>query len=96
MTIQRPCLNCGNLTTRITRCEHCQRHHDSLYDADYRRRAERIREHATHCHICGEGARPDDPFTADHIRPRDPSSPLAPAHRSCNTRKSNRTDWHQQ
>ncbi|WP_353934167.1 HNH endonuclease [Acinetobacter baylyi] len=43
--------------------------------------------------MCGEGRRDDDPFTADHIRPRDPTSPLAPAHRSCNTRKSNRLDW---
>jgi hypothetical protein len=93
MTIQRPCINCGNLTTRITRCATCQPHHDRLYDAEYRRTAQIIRATATHCHICKEGARPDDPFTADHIRPRDPTSPLAAAHRSCNTRKGNRLDW---
>lgn len=93
MTIQRPCLNCGNLTTSITRCPHCQRHHDRLYDSDYRKRAERIRRLATHCHICGMGPKPDDPWTADHIRPTDPNSPLVAAHRSCNIRKSNKTEW---
>jgi 5-methylcytosine-specific restriction endonuclease McrA len=93
MTIRRPCLNCGALTTNTTRCPDCQKHHDRLYDADYRRAAQIIRDTATTCHICGEGARPDDPFTADHIRPRDRTSPLAAAHRSCNTRKSNRLNW---
>jgi len=93
MPIQRPCINCVNLTTRTTRCQTCQPLHDALYDAEYKRIAHIIRTTATHCHICGQGARPDDPFTADHIRPRDKTSPLAPAHRSCNTRKSNLTEW---
>ena len=88
--IRRPCINCGILTTQITRCTTCQRQHDSLYDSDYRRKAQQIRDTATTCHICGLGAKPDDPFTADHILPHNPLSPLAAAHRSCNIRKSNR------
>jgi len=91
MTIRRPCLNCGTLTTRTTRCETCQSHHDSLYDSDYRRRAQHIRATATICHICGLGALPDDPFTADHIIAGNRLSPLAAAHRSCNIRKGNRS-----
>ena len=90
MSIKRPCINCGLLTTRITRCENCQRQHDSLYDSDYRRQAQVIRDTATICHICGRGPLPDDPFTADHIIPSNKLSPLAAAHRSCNIRKSNK------
>lgn len=91
--IRRPCINCGRLTQRITRCEECQKHHDRLYDSEYRKQAQIIRETATRCHICGEGPKQDDPFTADHIRAGDKTSPLAAAHRSCNIRKSNRTEW---
>ena len=46
-----------------------------------------VRDTATHCWLCGEPARPDDPWQADHIYPGKPDSPLAPAHRSCNIRR---------
>lgn len=91
--IRRACLNCGTLTTRISRCDKCQRLHDALYDSEYRRAARIVRETATHCHICGEGKRTDDPFTADHLRAGDKSSPLVAAHASCNVRKGNRREW---
>lgn len=47
---------------------------------------------ATHCHICGQPARHDDPLEADHITPvsrggSDEFSNLRPAHRSCNRRR---------
>jgi hypothetical protein len=92
MPILRPCLNCRTLTAGKSRCETCQAKHDELYDSDYRRLAKIVRDTATVCHICGEGPRPDDPFTADHIRPRDKTSPLAAAHRTCNSRKGNRIE----
>jgi len=90
MPIRRPCINCGALTTRTTRCETCQRLHDSLYDSDYRVAAAIIRANATVCHICGKGQIDDDPFTADHVIAGNRLSPLAAAHRSCNIRKGNR------
>ena len=61
-----------------------------LYNSDYRRRAREVRANATHCHLCGQGYRPNDPWEADHLIPSDPNSPLAPAHRSCNQRRGNK------
>ena len=60
------------------------------YSGDYRRRAAYIRATTIKCWICGDGARPDDPWQADHIRPGDPDSPLAGAHRSCNIGRANK------
>jgi hypothetical protein len=55
------------------------------YGGDYAKRAKAVREAATYCHLCGDGPRHNDPWTADHIIPGNPQSPLAPAHRSCNS-----------
>jgi len=60
------------------------------YLGDYKRRAKAVREQAVNCHICGDPARLNDPWTADHIIAGDPNSPLAPAHRSCNERRGNK------
>jgi hypothetical protein len=89
MPIRRPCINCNQLTERITRCDTCQQHHDHLYNSDYRRQAKIIRQTATSCWLCGEGARDHDPWQADHVLPGDSRSPLRAAHRSCNIRRSN-------
>lgn len=62
------------------------------YAGDYRRRAKAIRDHAEFCWLCGGGAREDDPWQADHVIPGDPNSPLAPAHRSCNASRGNRSN----
>jgi hypothetical protein len=97
--VRRPCLQCGKLTTNRIRCEPCRielnrkieanrdqskRQH---YGGDYRRRAKLVREAATHCWICGETARSNDPWQADHVVPGEINSPLLPAHRSCNIRR---------
>ena len=96
--VPRPCIDCNTLTHTGSRCRNCQqqllqritinRPPRPHYAGDYKRRAKHIRETATHCHICGDGPRPNDPWQADHIIEGDPESPLAPAHRSCNIRKS--------
>ena len=94
----RPCIepDCPRLT-RGTRCAEHQRQHDRArnarrthYQGDYRKRAKQVRDSAVLCHLCGQGARPGDPWTADHVRPGDPTSPLRPAHKSCNSRRGNR------
>ena len=98
MPIQRPCLNCGTLTTLTTRCEPCAKQYELKhpkkkrphYAGDYRKRAKAIRDTATHCWLCGQTARHNDPWTADHVIAGDPASPLAPAHRSCNSSRGNR------
>jgi hypothetical protein len=61
----------------------------------YSREAKRLVEAATYCYLCGDGPRPGDPLVADHVIPRalggsDDITNLAPAHRSCNGRKSAR------
>ena len=61
-----------------------------LYNSEYRKAARVVRANATHCHICGEGTRANDPFEADHLVPGNSSSPLAPAHRSCNQKRGNK------
>jgi 5-methylcytosine-specific restriction endonuclease McrA len=58
----------------------------------YTRNAAKVRAAAVLCHICGEGARADDPWVADHLVPRiyggpDDLSNLRAAHRSCNGRR---------
>jgi 5-methylcytosine-specific restriction endonuclease McrA len=108
--VKRPCLDCGTPAdnTRCTTCDathrtakdarqSAQRKQSGprIYDgAPYRRAAAIIRATATRCHLCGQPARPGDPWQADHIIPiadGGHTGPLAPAHRSCNIAKSNRS-----
>lgn len=98
MPIPRPCLTCGDPTTNGTRCIDCEQEKQRKrnarrdhYKGDYKRLAAAVRANAITCHLCGEGARPDDPWQADHLTPGDPNSPLAAAHRTCNASKGNRT-----
>ena len=91
----KPCLgtpghHCPALTTTGPRCPTCtttmnvQRHADRpWYQGTYQTEAKAIRENATHCWICGDGPRPNDPWQADHVD----EHTLAPAHRSCNARR---------
>lgn len=101
---KRPCVQCGKLSLNGTRCETCdaprkqreeerkklRKRQTGQYSGDYRRRAKAVREAAVTCHICGEGAKDNDPWHADHVIPADPSSPLAPAHKSCNESRGNK------
>ena len=101
----KPCLVCGSLTKGLSRCEQHQAEwqtlenlrlqemkarRPNLYDSNYRRKAKAVRESALFCHLCGEPGRPNDPFTADHLIAGNPDSPLAAAHRSCNSRRGNK------
>jgi hypothetical protein len=97
----RPCLDCGVLTNKSNRCELHQAQYQARLDAkkigkrehykgDYAKRAKIVRDSAVQCWICKEGYRAHDPWTADHYYAGDPSSPLLPAHRSCNSRRGNR------
>jgi hypothetical protein len=99
-----PCLVCNRLTNGSSRCETHQKIWDDAaemkrrarkaatgqYAGDYKMRARVVRENAYECHICHEGARLNDPWQADHLRPGDPDSPLAAAHRSCNASRGNK------
>ena len=97
---RKPCLNCGVLVLGASRCEPCAAKHANIVDSrrdkskraiyagNYSTRAKAIRENASVCWLCGEGARPTDPWQADHVVPDDPDSPLAPAHRSCNIKRA--------
>jgi len=97
MTLPRPCLNCGEVSATGSRCPACERGREarrsigrSHYRGDYQTRSRQIRENASVCWICGGGDRgTSDPFTADHLLPGDPASPLLAAHRSCNSRRGN-------
>lgn len=91
---RRPCLDCGTPTTRKTsRCDRCEREHQAHrnrrrvhYQGGYRARREALRLAAPDgpCWICGERI-PRAEWTADHVIASDPSSPLRPAHRRCNS-----------
>jgi len=94
--VHRPCLDCGQLTTSKTRCDECRRAKDRArvrphYGGDYRKRAKLVRESEGPCWLCGEATLPPgEVWTADHVVPADPSSPLAKAHRRCNSARGNR------
>jgi len=104
MSFNRPCIECGTLVRGSNRCdEHKRPEYRSeekhaeraakkklLYDTGYRKRAAQVRASASVCHICGEGARANDPWQADHLIPGEPLSPLAAAHRSCNASRGNK------
>lgn len=61
-----------------------------LYSSAYKATAKIIKANATHCHICKEAFTDRSQITADHLIPGDPASPLAPAHKGCNSRRGNR------
>lgn len=100
----RPCIICGTLSRGSNRCDDHKKSQirseekeaeraakkKILYGPHYRKRAAQVRATASACHICGEGARPNDPWQADHLIPGDPMSPLAPAHRSCNAKRGDK------
>lgn len=105
MKFPKPCLDCGTLTTGNNYCLRHQTARETaeaerqnkrkagrgLYRSpEYKRIARLYRDTATICHLCGQGRRLDDPMTADHIIAGDPNSPLAPAHRSCNSSRGNK------
>lgn len=99
MGFNKPCLDCGQLTRNGSRCEKHQaivdervnafKNQRKHYQGDYAKRAKQVRDNAIICWICGQGAKPNDPWTADHYYPGEPDSPLLPAHRSCNSRRGN-------
>ena len=101
----KPCLQCGKLTQGTSYCDIHWAEKQALreilrpprpkgnrphYQGDYWKRAKEVRENAAVCHICKDGPRYGDPWTADHLIAGDPNSPLAPAHRSCNSRRGNK------
>ena len=57
---------------------------------EYKKAAAAIKATATHCHLCGQAFQNRNEITADHLRAGDPTSPLAPAHRKCNSSRGNR------
>lgn len=94
--VPRPCSKCGTPSLHGSQCPDCAAQAERIrsrkrgtrhYTGDYRARAAAVRAAATECWLCHEGPRPDDPWTADHVLPGDPASPLLPAHRSCNSRR---------
>lgn len=100
-----PCVECGILTRNEgARCDKHKTEYENQrelrrrlvkkatgqYSGDYKKRAKLVREYAVTCHICGQGANPIDPWTADHLDPANPDSPLLPAHKSCNEKRGNK------
>jgi len=55
-----------------------------LYNYAYRQEAKKIKETATHCHICRQPFLEGDKIEADHLIAGLTGSPLLPAHRKCN------------
>jgi hypothetical protein len=99
----KPCLICNALSLETlcpTHLAQVKQLHDirrqqvkkatGQYSGDYRKRAKQIRDTAIVCHLCGEGARYNDPWEADHIDPANPMSELKAAHASCNRSRGNK------
>ena len=94
-----PCLTCGT-PTRGTRCPACDapriaanlaRVDRTHYKGNYATRRRQLMATSPEiCWLCGEGPRPRDPWSADHVHPGDPNSELRRAHLSCNQSRNNR------
>ena len=107
INIPRPCLDCGKLTDGDTRCRDHQAQLNqkkntmrdamrrekkkTLYGGAYQRHAKIVRDNAVTCHLCLDPARVGDPWQADHVEASNPHSELLPAHRSCNTKRGDKT-----
>lgn len=99
---RKPCLTCGKLgEPGVAYCvEHeaerrrkinWTKNQRTLYKSpEYRRARQHIKDTATHCHLCGQAFTNRNEITADHILAGDPTSPLAPAHRTCNSSRGNK------
>jgi len=61
-----------------------------LYNYAYRQEAKRIRDTATHCHICKRAFVEGDKIEADHLIAGLIGGPLAAAHRHCNQSRGNK------
>jgi hypothetical protein len=105
MRFPRPCLQCQKLhQDRGDYCQDCRRVKEKarednsyrkekkrmLYSSAYKAAAKIIKANATHCHICKQPFTNRADITADHLIPTDPASPLAPAHRGCNSSRGNK------
>jgi len=86
----RACLVCGQ-PSKTTRCPlHTRPDPRDTYA--YRQARAQVKREENVCWICGEGARADDPWTADHLHPvvhggASTRDNLRLAHRSCNSRR---------
>ena len=94
----KPCLDCGILTFGASRCDVHQNLVEQIHNAkratvkretgqyagNYRKRAKLVRETALVCHLCGDGARANDLWVADHVVPGSSGDAalLLPAHKS--------------
>jgi hypothetical protein len=96
----KPCLDCGVIVKNGSRCpthqsayqkriDELRAHKRTHYSGNYKARAKKVRDYATICWLCKQGEKPNDPWQADHVIEGNPLSPLLPAHRSCNIKKSN-------
>lgn len=96
----RPCLKCQKLhRDKGDYCAECRgaierareadpkrrAHKKNLYNYAYRQKAKAIKLTATHCWICREPFQIREEITADHLIPGNPDSPLAAAHKRCNS-----------
>jgi hypothetical protein len=108
MKFKRPCIECGQLgEPGYSRCPAHQtqieqriadrrqqvKANTKQYGGQYQRLARIIRQTATTCHLCGQPAKPNDPWEADHLYPGTPITSitqLAPAHRTCNQQRGNK------
>lgn len=87
--VKRPCLDCQRPTTG-SRCSNCRSRRDRTarahYAGNYKGRAAELQ--ATHphgpCHLCGETIVDPAEWSAHHVDPGNPDSPLRPAHLGCN------------
>ena len=93
--MMRACIVCARPFTGPG--SRCPQHALPSRTGSYTRSAKKVVVSATRCHLCGQPfSDPSDPAVADHVIPRslggsDDIANLAPAHRSCNGRRGNRT-----
>lgn len=93
--MKRPCIDCGAVAS-TSRCERCQKvanrrryERRAHYRGDYSKRRAELLEAKPEgpCWLCGELIVDPAEWSADHVIPGHPGSPLEPAHLECNVRR---------
>ena len=80
--LPRPCLDCGELTTNVTRCPTCTARHKAVHKLARQAAMPSVNAGSRCCLRCGHPIYPGEAWDVDHHD----GVLYSPSHRACNRR----------